>query len=60
MKINEQVCAALGLKNVRKLSLHFEVDKLPVVEAEMFLLNSEDEGGELQRIITQYTLMEKT
>lgn len=62
MSINEQiadVCEALGLKNVRKLTLRFEVNKPAVAEVEMYLFNA-DEGGELQKVIKQYELVEKT
>ncbi len=61
VNINRQfgdACEALGLKNVRKLTLRFEVDQPAIVEAEMFLFDDES-AEKLITIVKRFTLTEK-
>lgn len=56
--IGKEICEALGLKEVTKLRLTFEVNRPAIAEVEMYLFN-EDEGGEIQKILKRYELIEK-
>lgn len=53
-----QICEALGLKEVTKLTIRFEVGKHAVVEAEMLVFD-DDTAEKFLKVIKQYTLVEK-
>jgi len=56
-KLAQEICAALGLKNVKRLDLHFSVDALVTAEAVFY---PEDEDGQrLPAILRHYVLKER-
>jgi hypothetical protein len=54
-KLEKEICDALGLKNVRKLDIHFGVNGAATVEAEMYL--EEDGVRKLPAILKKFTLV---
>jgi len=56
-ELKKEICEALGLTEVKRLTLTLEVEKIVTVEAEMYMLD--EAGKKLVTILKRYELVEK-